>query len=291
MQHQRHDTGIRFDGQVVLVTGSGRGLGRSHALAFAERGAQVIVHDAGVTKDGSGGDQTVADSVVAEIRAAGGQAAAAYENLESADACRELIARIETDFGRLDVLVHNAGLVHFAGVEQTDDATWRRTMAVNLEAPFWLSRAAFPLMRRQGYGRMVVTISGHGLFSPSDKTDLVAYGVSKAALFGLMNQLVAEGQADGIRVNAISPVAATRIYRRQVKPGTLTPEQITPGVVFLASSCCELSGAVLRAAGGRFAVGYFCRTEGIDFGTDPVAPETIAARWDELAAGPFQPLT
>lgn len=291
MQQQRHDTGIRFDGQVVLVTGAGRGLGRSHALAFAERGAQVLVHDAGVAKDGSGGDQTVADGVVAEIRAAGGQAAAAYENLESSDACRSLIERIEADFGRLDVLVHNAGLVHFAGVEETDDATWRRIMAVNLEAPFWLSQAAFPMMRHQGYGRMVVTVSGHGLFPPSDKTDLVAYGVSKAALFGLMNQLVAEGQADGIRVNAISPVAATRIYRRQIEPGTLTPEQITPGVVFLSSSCCELSGAVLRAAGGRFKVAYFCSTVGIDFGTDPVAPETIVARWDELAAGPLQRLT
>lgn len=281
---------IRFDDQVALVTGAGRGLGRAHALSLAARGAHVIVHDAGVAQDGTGGDPGVADATVSAIRAAGGDATPAYENVASPAACRALIERVETQFGRLDVLVHNAGLVHFATMEETDETIWRRIMAVNVEAPFWLSRAAFPHMRRRGYGRIVMTISGHGLAPFPDAHDVAAYSVSKAALFGLMNQLAAEGAAASIRVNAIAPVAATRIYRRDVAPGVLTPEQVAPGVVYLASARCACSGVVLHAADGRFAVGYFCRNEGVDLGSTPTSPEMIAARWDELGAGPYRPL-
>jgi NAD(P)-dependent dehydrogenase (short-subunit alcohol dehydrogenase family) len=278
---------IRYDGQLALVTGAGRGLGRAHALAFGARGARVVVHDAGVEKDGAGGDPGVADAVVAEIRGAGGRAEAAYENLESADACRALIARVEADHGRLDVLVHNAGLVRFADLAGTDEAVWRRTMAVNVEAPFWLSRDALPLMRRRGYGRVVVTVSGYGFYPEYEQTDLAAYSVSKAALFGLMNHLAGEGAPAGVRVNAVSPVAATRIYRRAVPPGTLTPEQVTPGVLFLASARCDFSGVVLRAAGGRFGAGLFCRTEGVYLGEAPATPEALEARWAEVVAGLF----
>lgn len=284
------ETDVRFDGQVVLVTGAGRGLGRSHALAFGERGGLVVVHDAGVAQDGSGGDPAVADAVVEEIQQRGGQAVAAYENLATAGACRAIVERIEREQGRLDVLVHNAGLVRFAKLADTDEVLWRLLMAVNLEAPVWISQAALPLMARRGYGRIVVTISGHGLFPSYDVHDVAAYSMTKAALFGLTNQLAAEGAPHGITANAISPVAATRIYRTQVEPGTVTPEQITPGVLYLASERCQMNGMVLRAADGRFQAGWFCRTDGVDFGREPATPEQIEARWGEITAGPLQPL-
>ena len=275
--------GVRFDGRVVLVTGAGRGLGRAYARLLAERGAYVVLHDAGVSLNGTGANPSVADTAVNEIRQRGGTAIAAYENLASPDACRALVERALAELGGLDALVNNAGLVQFAGVEATDEAIWRQIMHVNLDAPFWLSRAAFPVMKRQGFGRIVMTVSGQGLDRDSSD-DLTAYCVSKAGLFGLMNALAAEGTPHGIRVNAISPVAATRIYRRQVEPGELTPEQVAPGVVFLASPQCNVSGIVLRAGDGRFSAGQYVSGPSIDFGRTPTRPETIATRWKELVA-------
>jgi NAD(P)-dependent dehydrogenase (short-subunit alcohol dehydrogenase family) len=163
-------------------------------------------------------------------------------------------------------------------------------MSVNLESAVWISRAALPLMARRNYGRFIVTISGHGLFPSYDAHDVAAYSITKAALFGLTNQLAAEGAPHGITANALSPVAATRIYRRQVPQGTVTPEQITPGVLYLASERCTASGMVLRANNGRIEAGWFGRTEGVDFGPEPATPEEIEARWGEIAAGPLVPL-
>ncbi len=272
---------IRFDGQVILVTGAGRGLGQAYATLFAARGAQVIVHDAGVALDGSQADRGVADSVVREIQQSGGVAIAAHENLDSREACTELVQRAWRELGRLDVLVNNAGLVAYLSLEQTDGATWERLRRVNVEAPFWLSQAAFPGMKQQGYGRIVMTVSGHGLY-PTGATDLTAYSVTKAAQFGLMNALAAEGTPFNILVNAISPVAATRMYRAATAPGEMTPEQVAPGVVFLASKVCEQSGVVLRAANGAFSVGRYVFNEGVGFGREPAAPEAIAKRWEEI---------
>src|SRR5690349_5884844 len=140
---------IRFDRQVVIVTGAGRGLGAAYARLFAERGGAVVVHDAGVAQDGSGFDRTVADSVVAGIAAAGGTAAACYENLEEAGAVARIVEFAVARFGRIDALVHNAGLVVFAGLEETDPATWKRMTAIGPDAAFHLCRAAVPHMRRQ----------------------------------------------------------------------------------------------------------------------------------------------
>ncbi len=279
---------IRFDGQVVIVTGAGCGLGRAYAQLLARLGAQVVVHDAGVSRDGSGADPEVADAVVREIRDAGGQATAAYEDISSCAACLELIERTHHQFGQLDALICNAGLVHFASLEQTDEEAWERLLKVNVEAPLWLCQAAFPLMRERGYGRIVLTVSGHGLYN-TGATDLAAYSVTKGAQFGLLNALTAEGAPYGIRVNAISPVAATRIYRSQVPPDAFQPEQVAPGVAFLASLACELSGVVLRAANGRFSTGRYLVTNGVDFGAEPATPDAIAERWAQVASGVKEP--
>jgi NAD(P)-dependent dehydrogenase (short-subunit alcohol dehydrogenase family) len=273
---------IRFDGRTVLVTGAGRGLGRAYAQAFAARGATVVVHDAGVGRGGEGGDRAVADAVVAEIQAAGGRAFAAYEDLTGEDACVALVDFVVGELGRLDVVVNNAGLVIYEELEEAE-RSWELMRRVHIDAPFHVSRAAFPVMKRQRYGRIVFTTSGIAMSAEDTRAGLAAYCAGKMAQFGLMVVLAAEGREHGILANAISPVAATRVYTRPAQPGELEPEQVAPGVLFLASAQCPVSGVVLAAAGGRFDVRQWTRSGGVDFGREPVSPEEIAARWAEIA--------
>jgi NAD(P)-dependent dehydrogenase (short-subunit alcohol dehydrogenase family) len=269
-------TPIRFDGQVVLVTGSGRGLGAAYARALAARGASVVVHDAGVALDGSGFDPSVADAVAAEIGAA-----SCHENIESVKGCRRTIEFVLERFGRIDALVHNAGLLVFEVLE-TPEPTWERLRAVNVDAPFHLTRFAFPAMREQGYGRFVFTTSGRAMSAERTRPGLAAYAVGKMAHAALMFVTAAEGRPHGILANAIAPAAATRMLTRQVEPGELEPEQVAPGVVFLASEQCTFSGRVLEAAGGEFSVARWASSGDVDFGREPVAPEVLAERWDEI---------
>jgi NAD(P)-dependent dehydrogenase (short-subunit alcohol dehydrogenase family) len=273
---------LDFAGQVTLVTGAGRGLGRAYAHLLAERGATVVVHDAGVGVDGSGGDRSVAEAVVAEIRDGGGTAEAAYEDLGQRDGCRALVDGVLARSDKIDALVHSAGLVIRAPIEKIDEACWRRSQSVNVDAAFWLLQAVLPGMLERRYGRIVLTTSGYGLGPADDVADLVAYCSTKAAQYGLMNGL-AWAAGDDVLVNAVAPVAATRIYSRPVEPGELTPEQAAPGVVFLASPACSVSGVVLRAEGGRFAAAGYDRGSGVDFGHEPATPEAIAERWPEIA--------
>ncbi len=272
---------IRLDGRVVLVTGAGRGLGAAHARALAARGAQVVVHDAGVDADGSGGDPAVADAVVAEIESAGGVAVSSYENLETEAACGQVIDGIVERFGRLDAIVQNAGLLVWEELENAD-ASWERLRRVNVDAPFHLTRAAFPVMKRSGFGRFVFTTSGRAMSVEDTRPGLAAYAVGKMAHFALMLVVAAEGAEHGIRANAIAPAAATRMLRRSAEPGELDPEQVSPAVVFLASERCTFSGKVLECSGGRFSVARWTSSAVVDLGREPVAPEVIAKRWAEL---------
>jgi NAD(P)-dependent dehydrogenase (short-subunit alcohol dehydrogenase family) len=255
------------------VTGAGRGLGRAYALLLAERGAQVVVHDAGVARDGSGGDETVARAVADEIEARGGTAIAAAEDLAGRAGCEAAVARAVERFGRLDALVHNAGLVVFASIEDTTAEDWERMARVHVDAAFWLCRAAWPVMRAQRYGRIVLTVSGVAMSAERAMDDLAAYSAGKAAQFGLMNSLAVEGAQHGIRVNAVSPVASTRMTR-EPRPDR-RPEQVAPAVAFLASDRCERSGLVIRATGGRFSTGSYVYGAEIDLGAGP-APEDVA---------------
>jgi len=270
---------IRFDGQVVVVTGAGRGLGAAYARLIAARGGAIVVHDAGVAQDGSGFDPSVADAVAAEIAAAGGTAVACHENLQDAAACARVVDFAVARFGRLDALVHNAGLVVFASLEETA-AVWDRMVAIGVDAPFHLARAAVPHMRRQGYGRIVLTTSGRAMRVEDCVPGLVAYSAAKMAQVGLMVALAAELRDTDIRVNAISPVAATRVLRRPAPE--LRPELVAPGVAFLASRACPVSGVVLNAAGGRFFAARWNRGQALDLGSTPASPEDIAARWQEI---------
>lgn len=269
-------TDIRFDNQVVLVTGAGRGLGAAHAKLFAKRGASVIVHDAGVSRDGCGGDQGPALSVAEQIRANGDSAFVETQNLSDRFACDALIENVVTKHGRLDVLVHSAGLVAYKGIEDTTDEEWDRLLRINIEAPFWLCRAVWPIMKRQQYGRIVLTVSGYGL-KTIDGSDVTAYGVGKGAQFGLMNGLAGEGLQYGILANAISPVAATRIFRAKVAPDELLPESVAPGVVLLGSQKCPGTGMVLHAAGGKFAVRTLSMIKEFELGQDSTPEQVLQA--------------
>jgi NAD(P)-dependent dehydrogenase (short-subunit alcohol dehydrogenase family) len=267
---------IGFEGRVVLVTGAGRGLGAAYARAFAARGASVVVHDAGVELDGTGGDPAVAASVAHEI---GGLAC--IENLETEDGCRRTIDAALDRFGRIDVVVHNAGLLVF---EEVEDAhrSWKRLRRVNVDAPFHLTRMAFGPMREQGYGRFVFTTSGRAMSKERTRPGLAAYAVGKMAHFALMIVTAAEGEPHGILANAVAPAARTRMLTRTVAPGELEPEQVAPGVLFLASEQCTFSGQVLEAAGGEFDLARWTSGPEIDFGPEPIAPEALSARWAEL---------
>jgi NAD(P)-dependent dehydrogenase (short-subunit alcohol dehydrogenase family) len=267
---------IRFDGQVVLVTGAGRGLGAAYARAFAARGASVVVHDAGVEPDGSGGDPAIANAVAQGI---GG--VACTENLETVEGCRRTIAAALDRFGRLDVVVQNAGLVVWEELEQAD-RSWERLRRVNVDAPFHLTRLAFGPMREQGYGRFVFTTSGRAMAMERTRPGLAAYAVGKMAHFALMIVAAAEGEPYGIRANAVAPAARTRMLTRPVEPGELEPEQVAPGVLFLASDRCTFSGRVLEAGGGEFDLARWASGPEIDFGREPAAPEALEERWPEL---------
>ena len=280
MTDQGGQRAIRFDGQVAVVTGAGRGLGAAYARLLAARGASVVVHDAGVAQDGSGFDPSIADGVAAAITAEGGTAVACHENLSDPAAPGRIVELALDRFGRLDILVHNAGLVIFASLDETGPAVWDPMVALGVHAPFHLARAAVPHMRRQGYGRIVLTTSGRAMRVESGAPGLVAYSVGKMAQVGLMVGLAAELQGTGIHVNAISPVAATRVPRRSAPE--LRPELVAPGVAFLASSACQVSGVVFRAVGGRFSAAWWDGSEGVDLGMMPATPEMIEARWQDI---------
>jgi NAD(P)-dependent dehydrogenase (short-subunit alcohol dehydrogenase family) len=267
---------IRFDDRVVLVTGAGRGLGAVYARAFAARGANVVVHDAGVEKDGSGGDPSVAQAVADEI---GG--VASVENLEEPGAGTRVVEQVLERFGRIDVVIQNAGLVIWEELEVAD-RSWDRMRKISIDAPFQITHAAFPAMKSQGYGRFVFTSSGRAMSAERTRPGLAAYAVAKMAAVGLMFVTAAEGAEHGILANAIAPAAATRVLTWKAEPGELEPEQVAPGVLFLASERCRVSGKVLEAGGGEFDVASWASSPDVDFGREPVEPETIAERWNEI---------
>jgi NAD(P)-dependent dehydrogenase (short-subunit alcohol dehydrogenase family) len=203
---------IRFDGRAAVVTGAGRGLGAAYAHSLAGRGASVVVHDAGVDRRGEGGDPSVADAVVEEIQAAGGTAVACYENLESDEGCARVIETCVEAFGRLDVLVNNAGLVVYAELDEAAES-WERLRRVNVDAPFHLSRAAFVVMKGRRYGRLVFTTSGIAMSVDDTRPGLTAYAAGKMAQFGLMVVFAPRASGSGsvrTRSRPWRPRASTR---------------------------------------------------------------------------------
>jgi len=250
---------ITFADQVVLVTGAGRGLGASYARLLAAREATVVVHDAGVERDGSGQDPRPAAAVAESILADGGQAEAETQNLADRKGCTDLVSSVLQRHGRIDALVHSAGIVRYHGIAETTDRDWQRMLDINVSAAWWLCQAVWPGMVARRYGRIVLTTSGFAL-RVVPGADVTGYSVGKAAQFGLMNALASEGEPSGILVNALAPVAATRIFRREVGTDEMTPDAVAPAAAVLASRDCMWNGQVMVAQDGGFALDSMART-------------------------------
>lgn len=279
---------IRLDDQVAVITGSGRGLGAAYARLLAERGTRVVIHDAGVNQDGTGFDPNVAADTASRIQAAGGIAFPSNVILDSRDNCQRLVETTLSKFGRLDILIHNAGWVAYQSVQELTPDFLQRAISINLEAPTWLAQAAFPIMKRQNYGRIVLTTSDRAIYQQYALSGLAPYAMGKMAQIGLMNVLAVEGALHGILVNAISPVAKTRMWNVQDEPEDLRPEQVAPGVLYLASPECRESGFILRASNGQFTAVRWIERDNVDYPLNLAAIESstaedLATRWQEIA--------
>jgi NAD(P)-dependent dehydrogenase (short-subunit alcohol dehydrogenase family) len=272
---------ITFDEQVAIVTGAGHGLGRSHALALAERGARVVVNDLGGARDGTGASSDAALGVVSEIEQAGGEAMANGADVTDPDAVEVMVDEAIEKWGRVDILVNNAGILRdksFANMERSD---FDLVVKVHLTGTAICTKAVWGHMREQNYGRIVVTTSSSGLYGNFGQTN---YGAAKLGVVGLMNTLRTEGAKYDIRVNALAPVALTRMTEDIIPDeakGLLNPEEVTPGVVFLVSKDAP-NGIVLAAGAGGFASARIYETEGIWLSPEDRTPENIAARFDEI---------
>jgi NAD(P)-dependent dehydrogenase (short-subunit alcohol dehydrogenase family) len=255
-------TDLRFDGRVAIITGAGGGLGRSHALELARRGAKVLVNDLGGALDGSGSSASAAQRVVDEITALGGEAVPNSDSVASAEGGESIVQAALDAFGRVDVLVNNAGILRDAAFHKMDSTQIDQVLDVHLKGAFYVSQPAFRWMRAQGYGRIVNTTSASGLFGNFGQAN---YGAAKAGLAGLTRVLAIEGAEHDIRVNAIAPVASTRMTEGIL--GSLTfdaaPELVSPLVAYLTNEECSVNGHIYSVAGGRIARIFVAETAGV----------------------------
>jgi NAD(P)-dependent dehydrogenase (short-subunit alcohol dehydrogenase family) len=276
---------IRFDGKVVIVTGAGGGLGRSHALEFAHRGAKVVINDLGGALDGTGGNSAAAEKVVEEIKTAGGEAIANGASVTDDKGVAHLVEQTMSAWGRIDVLIANAGILRDKSFSKMEIADFQAVFDVHVMGTVKPTKAVWEIMRAQNYGRIVVTTSATGMYGNFGQTN---YGTAKAALLGFMNSIRIEGEKNNIRANAICPVAATRMTEGVVPAPLLEklrPEFVSPGVAYLASEEAP-SGAILVAGAGVFALSHINETRGAFLGGDGVTAEEVRDRWADIIATP-----
>ena len=273
---------IDFKGRVAIVTGAGGGLGKQHALALAARGARVVVNDLGGARDGSGGSATAAQAVVDEIRAAGGEAIANAASVTDFTAVQAMVQQAMDTWGRVDVLVNNAGILRDKTFAKMDLADFRLVLDVHLMGAVHCTKAVWELMRAQNYGRIVMTTSSTGLYGNFGQSN---YGAAKLAQVGLMQTLALEGAKNNIRVNALAPAAATRMTEDILPPEMLArfqPEYVSEGLLHLVSEDAP-TRAILCAGGGAFEAAHITLTQGIfvkEFGD---IAGTVAARYADIA--------
>ncbi|HWA90151.1 MAG TPA: SDR family NAD(P)-dependent oxidoreductase [Rhizomicrobium sp.] len=272
---------IRFDGKVVIVTGAGGGLGRAHALEFARRGAKVVVNDLGGAVDGTGGNSAAAEAVVKEITDAGGTAIANGASVTDDAGVAHLVKQTMDAWGRIDVLIANAGILRDKTFSKMELKDFDAVMAVHVMGTVKPAKAMWQIMREQKYGRIVVTTSSTGLYGNFGQTN---YGTAKLGLVGFMNSLKLEGAKDNIKVNAICPVAGTRMTENLMPPEmiqALKPEYVTPAVVYLASDDAP-TGCVVSAAAGAFSSAQIVESAGVNLG-HAASADDVAANWDKIA--------
>jgi NAD(P)-dependent dehydrogenase (short-subunit alcohol dehydrogenase family) len=287
---------IDFTGQAVIVTGAGRGLGRLYALELARRGASVVVNDLGGSMHGDGSDPSVSDGVVEEIERSGGVAVASHDSVDSPDGAAAIVQTAADRFGRLDAVVSNAGIFNSIPFDELSTDDWRRMLSVHLDGGFYLSRAAFRVMKSQGYGRFVFISSSGGMFGQPLEAH---YAAAKAGLVGLANVIAIEGAEHGILANTVLPFGFSRMVTETVgdpkaleETGFLKviqPELVVPIVVFLASRVCEFTHQNYSACAGRFARVFVGLGEGwlAEPGSSPTADDIAAHLSEVTATEPF----
>jgi NAD(P)-dependent dehydrogenase (short-subunit alcohol dehydrogenase family) len=284
---------IDFNGQVVIVTGAGRGLGRLYALDLARRGASVVVNDLGATMGGDGADAAIADEVVAGIRAEGGSALASYDSVDTPAGGAAIVQSALDKFGRLDAVVSNAGIFHTCPFEDLTTDEWHRMLRVHLDGAFNISQPAYRAMKSQGSGRFVFIASSAGLFGQPNSAH---YAAAKAGTLGLANVIAIEGAGHGILANCVLPFGYSRMVfetvgdRDELEPESgflhaIEPELVVPIVVYLASHACQLTHHNFSACAGRFARVFVGLADGwiAERGTSPTADD-IAEHVDQVTA-------
>ena len=272
---------IGFNDQVVIITGAGNGLGKSHALEFARRGARVVVNDFGGARDGTGGSSAAAEAVVDEIEAAGGTAIANGANVADRAQVDAMVKQTLDAFGRIDVLVNNAGILRDRSFGKMSGEEWDAVVAVHLTGSANCSLAVWNQMKEQNYGRIVMTTSTSGIYGNFGQAN---YGAAKTGVWGLMNTLHIEGAKNNIHVNCISPTAATRMTEDVIPAdalGLLDPKWVTPAVVYLGSKDAPSRNILLAGAGG-YTVAKLMEAEGVFFAEEDRTPEMIARNWSTI---------
>ena len=274
---------IRFDDQVVIVTGSGNGLGKSHALEFARRGARVVVNDLGGARDGSGGGSAAAEEVVAQIREEGGDAIANGANVADFAQVESMVSQAMDKWGRIDVLVNNAGILRDKTFAKMDLADFQMVVDVHLTGSVNCTKAVWEQMREQQYGRIVMTSSSSGIYGNFGQSN---YAAAKMGVVGFMNTLAIEGQKYGIKVNSLAPVAATRMTEDLMPENVLSllqPEAVTPAVIFMASEDAP-TRQIIAAGAGVFAKVVIQETPGVFLAESDRDAEHVASAWQQISA-------
>ncbi|MBB3663003.1 NAD(P)-dependent dehydrogenase (short-subunit alcohol dehydrogenase family) [Prauserella sediminis] len=271
-----------FSDKVAIVTGAGGGLGRAHALALAERGAKILVNDVGGAVSGGGTDERPAAEVVAEVERRGGEAMVSRADVTDVRDVEGMVAQTIQRWGRVDILINNAGILRDRSFAKMDVEDFRRVLDVHLMGAVHCTKAVWPHMVQQGFGRVLMTTSGSGIYGNFGQAN---YGAAKSGVVGLMNVLAIEGARKGIHVNTLAPTAATRMTEDLIDPDTtavLEPESIAPGALFLVSDAAP-NKTILAAGAGVFAVARMEESAGVYLPEEARLPETVADRWSEIS--------
>ena len=272
---------ISFEGQVAIVTGAGGGLGRSHALELARRGAKVVVNDLGGAMDGTGGSSEAAEKVVSEIKESGGEAISNGGSVSDRNGAKSMVEDAMSAWGRVDVLINNAGILRDKSFSKIELDDFQIVVEVHLMGAVYCTHAVWPIMREQNYGRILMTTSPTGLYGNFGQTN---YGAAKLAQVGFMNSLKIEGAKNNVHTNTIAPIAATRMTESLIPEevqSKLAPESVTPAALFLVSEDAP-NGVIMQAEGGRFSVASIVENTGAKLGAD-ATPEDIASNFDMIS--------
>lgn len=273
---------LRFDGRVVVVTGAGGGLGRSHAKLFAARGAKVVVNDLGGSLDGRGTDSAAAQKVVDEIRAAGGEAVPSFDGVDTPEGAAKIIETAIEAFGTVDVVINNAGILRDVSFAKMSLDDWDAVLRDHLVGSMLVTRAAWPHLREKKYGRIVNTTSAAGLYGNFGQAN---YAAAKMGLVGFTKTLAQEGKKYGIHANVIAPIARSRMTETILDDATLAklePELVSPLVAYLASERCTDSGQIYEVGGGYIARVAVVESQGTFFPGAELTPEQIEASWGQI---------